>query len=87
VPYSIRHPKQGSKGIVHFDATLKPVTIDYNPDPLPPMVSVFDGTMRLAALPDGSLVVSDLVFSGEGGILFLRMRFLVSIAFSGYERR
>lgn len=50
------------------------------------MVSEFSGVMRLWELPDGALVLSAMEFSGEGGFLFVRMRFSVGIDFSNYEK-
>lgn len=86
LPYAIKHDKQGSEGVVFFDERLRATRIEYRPKPLPAMVSEFSGVMRLRELPDGALVLSAMEFSGEGGVLFVRMRFSVGIDFSDYER-
>lgn len=86
LPYAIKHDKQGSEGAVFFDELLRATRIEYRPKPLPAMVSEFSGVMRLRELPDGALVLSAMEFSGEGGVLFVRMRFSVGIDFSDYEK-
>lgn len=86
LPYAIEHDKQGSEGVVFFDDSLRATRIEYSPRPLPAMVSEFDCVMRLRELPDGALVLSAMEFSGEAGVLFVRMRFSVDLEFSDYER-
>lgn len=86
LPYAIKHDKQGSEGVVFFDERLRATRIEYRPKPLPAMVSEFSGVMRLRELADGALVLSAMEFSGEGGVLFVRMRFSVGIVFSDYEK-
>jgi hypothetical protein len=86
LPYAIKHDKQGSEGVVFFDERLRATRIEYRPKPLPAMVSEFFGVMRLWELPDGALVLSTMEFSGEGGVLFVRIRFSVGIEFSSYEK-
>lgn len=86
LPYAIKHDKRGSEGVVFFDERLRATRVEYRPKPLPAMVSEFSGVMRLRELPDGALVLSAMEFSGEGGVLFVRMRFSVGIDFSNYEK-
>lgn len=86
VPYEILDKKAGSVGAVTFGPSGDPLSLRYSLKPLPAMVSEMAGDASFLRLPDGAIVVSSFGFSGEGGILFVRMRFSVRMDFSGFFR-
>ena len=87
VPYRVALSKGGSVGTVHFDLSGRPDSLEYTLDPLPAMVSEMRGTAVFGTMADGSVVVSRFGFEGEGGFLFVRMRFSVRMEFSDHARR
>lgn len=85
VPYRIKDPKSGSIGEVRFGPSGMPLSLSYSLEKMPSMVGEFLGTATFSTLPDGALVISRYGFSGEGGFLFIRMRFNVVMDFSDYR--
>lgn len=86
VPYAILDTTSGSVGELHFGPSGQVLSLSYSLQKKPSMLSEFFGTASFSSMPDGALVIRAYGFSGEGGFLFIRMRFAVLMEFFDYRK-
>jgi len=85
LPYEIVKKKSGSVGRLFFNASGWPVRMTYTLQPLPPLVSLFEGEVHFNQLDTNALVAGSMSFLAEGGILLIRKRFAIRMDFSDYR--
>lgn len=73
------------KGTAWIDEeTSAPLRVDSTRDPLPRGAKRMSSTFIYAPRPDGSLVLSEMRFEGEGGFLFINKRFRMKATFADH---
>lgn len=85
LPYEITKKKSGSVGRLFLSPAGWPLRMTYTLQPLPPLVSMFEGEVHFSRLENDSLVASQMSFLAEGGLLLVRKRFSIRMEFTDYR--